>query len=132
MAVVLTNTLGRVEIGDEVISSVAGFAARQCYGIVGVSPRGISDGLAELLGMENVHRGVELRMDGDRVVLNLYVIVEYGVNIFQVARNVMEQVKHQVESLTGLVVEQINVHVQGVRVGRLDQRATADSYGRRV
>lgn len=122
MAVTLANEWGQIHIAEEALSAIAGFAARECYGIVGVAARGVPDGIAELLGLENVHRGVEIRVEDDRVVVNLFVVVEYGVNIFQVARNVMEQVKHRVEQISGLDVASINVHVQGVRVAHSERR----------
>lgn len=116
MAVTLTNPLGRVQIADEVLSAIAGHAARECYGIVGVIARSVPDGIAELLGLENIHRGVQVRAVDGQLHVNLFVVVEYGVNIFQVARNAMAQVKHRLEQLSGLPVERVDVHVQGVRV----------------
>ncbi|MBE3598070.1 MAG: Asp23/Gls24 family envelope stress response protein [Limnochordaceae bacterium] len=133
MAVTLTNELGSIRIAEEALSAVAGYAARECYGIVGVAARSVPDGIAELLGLENVHRGVEVRLEDDVIVVNLFVMVEYGVNIFQVARNVMQQVKHRLEQISGLEVGQINVHVQGVRVGEGDRRRRhSESSTRRV
>ena len=117
MAVTLTNALGRVHIAAEVLSAVAGHAARECYGIVGVTARSMPDGIAEHLGLENVHRGVQVQVvDNSHLRVSLFVVVEYGVNIFQVARNAMEQVRHRLEQLTGLPVDRVDVHVRGVRV----------------
>ncbi|MEW6048175.1 MAG: Asp23/Gls24 family envelope stress response protein [Bacillota bacterium] len=133
MSVTLTNEYGRIELAEEALSAIAGYAARECYGIVGVAARSVPDGIAELLGLESVHRGVEIRIEeGDEVVVNLFVIVEYGVNILQVARNVMEQVRHQLERLSGLRVTGVNVHVQGVRVAEQDRRRTHESFSRRA
>ena len=123
MAVTLTNALGRVHIAGEVLSAVAGYAARECYGIVGVTARSVPDGIAELLGLENIHRGVQVQVVDGHLRVNLFVVVEYGVNIFQVARNAMEQVKHRLEQLSGLPVERVDVHVRGVRVSRAGRRS---------
>ncbi len=92
-------------------------AATECYGLVGMASRNIQDGIAELLGMDNMGRGgVEVRLAGDEVVVDLYIIVEYGTKITEVAHNVMNKVRYVVESMTGLKVSRVNITVQGVRV----------------
>ncbi|MBE3574049.1 MAG: Asp23/Gls24 family envelope stress response protein [Firmicutes bacterium] len=111
-----TNEYGRINIADDVIAVVAGIAAMECYGLVGMAARNLQDGLAELLGMEHLRRGIDVQIEPDGVILDLYVIVEYGTKISEVARNAMEKVKYTVESMLGLDVKQVNVHVQGVRV----------------
>lgn len=112
----MTNELGQVNISDEVIGIIAGVAAMECYGLVGMANRNIQDGLSELLRREQLNRGVDVQVEPNGVVLDLYIIVEYGTNIGQVARNVMDKVKYTVENLVGITVARVNVHVQGVRV----------------
>ncbi len=109
------NEFGNINISEEVISTIAGAATVECYGLVGMAAVNLKDGLAEILGKEDLKRGVEVQINGQEVVLNLYIIVGYGVNIAEVARNVMERVKYSVEKQTGLKVNHINVNVQGVR-----------------
>ncbi|MGE5592537.1 MAG: Asp23/Gls24 family envelope stress response protein [Betaproteobacteria bacterium] len=120
----VSTELGQITISDEVIALIAGMAATECYGLVGMASRNIQDGIAELLGMENLSRGVEVKLDGDEVVIELYIIVEYGTKITEVAQNVMDKVRYVVESMTGLKVAQVNITVQGVRVThvRTDKR----------
>lgn len=109
--------LGRIALSEEVIATIAGVAATECYGIVGMASRKLKDGIAELLGRESLSRGVEVTIDGDRVLINLYIIVGYGTRISEVARNTCDQVKYTVESTTGLEVTKVNIFVQGVKVG---------------
>lgn len=116
MAKELTNELGQINISDHVIAVIAGIAATECYGLVGMASRSFQDGLAELLGREALHKGVDVRLAGERMEIDLYIVVEYGINIPEVAYNVMEKVKYTVERLVGVEVSRINVHVQGVRV----------------
>ncbi|MEW6725299.1 MAG: Asp23/Gls24 family envelope stress response protein [Bacillota bacterium] len=111
------NRWGRISISDEVIATVAGVAATECYGIVGMASRKLKDGIAELLRRENLSRGVEVNVEGDEVGVSLYIIVGYGTRISEVAKNVTEQVKYSVESMTGLRVSRVNILVQGVKVG---------------
>ncbi len=112
----IESGIGKVVLSEEVIATIAGVAATECYGIVGMAARRVSDGLAELLGRENLARGVEVTLDGDRVSIELHVVVGYGTRIPEVARNVIDKVKYTVESSTGLKVTRVHVNVQGIRV----------------
>lgn len=113
----ITNNLGFIDISEEVIATIAGAAAIECYGLVGMaSTRKITDGVAEILGRENLARGVVVSLQDNEVVIDLYIIVGYGVRISEVAANVMERVRYTTENLTGLKVNQVNVNIQGVRV----------------
>lgn len=110
------NQFGNINISEEVISTIAGAAAVECYGLVGMATVKLKDGLAELLGKEDLKKGVEVVIENDEVILNLYIIVGYGVNIAEVAKNVIERVKYSIEKQTGLKVKHINVNVQGVKM----------------
>jgi uncharacterized alkaline shock family protein YloU len=113
-----SNQFGRLVLSDEVIATIAGVAATECYGIVGMASRRVTDGIAELLGRENLAKGVEVVLDGNKVSITLNVIVGYGVRISEVARNVIDKVKYTVEGATGLSVTRVNINVQGVKVNR--------------
>ncbi|HHV57063.1 MAG TPA: Asp23/Gls24 family envelope stress response protein [Firmicutes bacterium] len=113
------NEFGNIAIGDEVIATLAGAAAMECYGLVGMASRRITDGFVELLGRDNWSRGVEVKLEEDRVYVTLHIIVSYGVRISEVAKNVMEKVKYAVESVTGLKVARVDVYVQGVQLSQV-------------
>lgn len=112
----ITNRLGKIDISEEVIATIAGAAAVECYGLVGMASRKITDGFADLLGRENLARGVVVSIEDNEVVIDLFIVVGYGVRISQVAANVMERVRYTTEKLTGLTVSHVNVNIQGVRV----------------
>ena len=112
-----SNEYGKVTIAREVISKIAGLAAMECYGLVGMSSRKVQDGLAYLLGWENLSKGVLVDIDDDLVKLELNIIVEYGTNIHEVANNIQERVNYTLKDKVGISVEEIDVNVQGVRVG---------------
>ncbi|MFW5996232.1 MAG: Asp23/Gls24 family envelope stress response protein [Halanaerobiaceae bacterium] len=112
-----SNELGQVSIVQEVIEKVAGLAAMECYGLVGMSARNVQDGIAELLGWENLTRGVLAEIQDDRVELELNIVVEYGTNIHEVANNIIEKVKYTLEDKVGIKVKNVRIIVQGVRVG---------------
>ncbi len=111
-----TNSLGEMVIADEVIAVLAGVSAIECYGIVGMASKRATDGLVELLGRENLSKGVKIHTQGEDIIIDLYVIVEYGISIAAVAENIIDTVKYNVENFTGLNVKKVNVTVEGVRV----------------
>ena len=108
------NGLGSVRIADEVVSVIAGLAATEVEGIEGMSG-GIVGGIAEMLGRKNFAKGVKVEVGEKEAAVDLYVIVRYGVRIPDVAIATQENVKQAIETMTGLSVVEVNVHVQGVR-----------------
>lgn len=111
----ISNGLGKIDISEEVIATIAGVAAVECYGLIGMASRKISDGFVELLGRECLSKGVEVKITDNEVIIGVHIIVSYGVKISEVANNVMEKVRFTVEQFTGLPVASVNVNVQGVR-----------------
>jgi uncharacterized alkaline shock family protein YloU len=117
MPLQLVSENGKIDVADQVIAVIAGSAALDCYGLVGMASRkGLKDGISELLGRENLSRGVEVRREGELLHLDLYVIVSYGTKISEVAHNIQSKVKYVLEEVVGLKVDLVNVYVQGVRV----------------
>jgi uncharacterized alkaline shock family protein YloU len=113
-------SLGKIEVSPRAIASVASEAVLNCYGVVGMSAATLRDGIAEVLQVDNAHRGVEVSVLNGKVAINLYVVIEYGIRISEVAQNVMESVKFAVEQALGMPVAEVNVHVQGLRVSNGD------------
>ncbi len=105
--------LGTVRIADEVVSIIAGLAATEIEGIAGMSG-GLVGGIAEILGRKNFAKGVKVEVGEREAAVDLYVIVKYGVRIPDVALAAQENVKKAIETMTGLSVVEVNVHVQGV------------------
>lgn len=112
----LTNELGAVNISQEVISIMAGLSAMECYGLVGMSTQSFQEGLSQLLRRKNLTRGIEVEIGEDGVIIDLYIIVEYGVKISEVANNVINRVKYTLEENAGVNVKEVNINIQGVRV----------------
>ncbi|NLX36662.1 MAG: Asp23/Gls24 family envelope stress response protein [Chloroflexi bacterium] len=110
------SVLGRVEVSPRAIASLASDAVLRCYGVVGMAASTVRDGIAEVLQVENSHRGVQVNAKDGQVTVDLYVVIEYGIRISEVAQNVMDSVKFTVERALGMPVAEVNVHVQGVRI----------------
>ncbi|PZE22514.1 Asp23/Gls24 family envelope stress response protein [Paenibacillus xerothermodurans] len=118
MAIELATEYGKIFVTDEVIALLAGSAALDCYGLVGMASRNqLKDGIAELLRRDNLRRGVEIHRDAQgALVIDLYIVVSYGTKISVVAHNVQTKVKYVLNEVVGLQVEAVNIYVQGVRV----------------
>lgn len=112
---IIKNSLGEIQISKEVIATIAGNAAMECYGLVGMASRKISDGITELLGRENIARGVEVKISEDMLTVDLYIIVQYGTKIHEVAHNVIEKVTFVLKNTLGFNPDKVNVIVHGVR-----------------
>lgn len=108
--------LGKIEISPAAVAALASQAVLTCYGVVGMSSPSLRHGLAEILGREHYRRGVQARLANDEIVIDLYVVLEYGTRISEVAQNIMRNVKYAVEHALGIPVASVNVHVQGLRV----------------
>ena len=105
--------IGSVRIADDVIASIAGIAAMETVGVVGMSS-GLIGGMAELIGKRNPAKGVKVQVGAREVAVDVYIIVEYGLRIPDVALQVQEKIKEAIETATGMSVVEVNVHVQGV------------------
>ena len=116
MGRIIDTELGKVDISEEVIATIAGAAAIECYGLVGMSSRKISDGVSGLLKRDNLAKGVSVIFNDNDLIIELNIIVGYGVKISEVATNVMERVHYTTQTMTGLSVSEVNVTVQGVRL----------------
>ena len=108
--------LGRIEVSPRVVASIVGHAANECYGVVGMAARGLRDGIAERLNRESVQRGVEIEIRDGGLVIELYIIAQYGTRISEVAHNLMSAVKYEVEKTLGTPVLAVNVNVQGIHL----------------
>lgn len=106
--------MGAIRIANEVVSIIAGLAATEIEGVAGMSG-GIAGGIAEMLGRQNLSKGVEVEVGEEEAAVDLYVVMWYGIKIPDVAWDIQENVKQAIENMTGLEVVEVNVHVQGVK-----------------
>ncbi|MGI6712996.1 MAG: Asp23/Gls24 family envelope stress response protein [Bacillota bacterium] len=112
---------GSIRIADDVVAIIAGLAATEVEGVAGMSG-GIAGGIAEMLGRKNLSKGVKVEVGETETAIDIFVIVEFGVRIPDVALKIQENVKKAIETMTGLKVVEINVHVQGVSFPSIDTK----------
>ena len=104
---------GSIRIANEVVRIIAGLAASEVKGVIGMSG-GVVDGFAELVKKKNLAKGVKVEVGEKQAAVDLFVIIEYGSKIPDIAYSIQENVKKAIESMTGLEVVEVNVHIQGV------------------
>ncbi|SHK06860.1 Asp23/Gls24 family envelope stress response protein [Desulforamulus aeronauticus] len=113
--------LGGIRIADDVVGIIAGMAATEVPGVAGMSG-GIGGGIAEMLGRKNLSKGVKVEVGEKEAAVDLFVIVEFGVRIPDIATQIQMNVKRAIEGMTGLSVVEVNIHVQGVTFATTEQK----------
>lgn len=113
------ESLGRVEVSPAAIASIVNHAVRQCYGVVGMANKNLADGIAHLLSRES-RQGIDVKIEGKGIEIDVYVIVEYGMRISAVANSVKNTSTFHVEKALGMPVKAVNVFVQGLRFSQGD------------
>jgi len=116
MYTIKTTQLGEITVEKGVVETIAGLAALDCYGLVGMVAHNIQSGISNILGMESIRKGVEVTTSSDGLIVDVYVIVGYGIKISEVAANVMQKVTYVLEKNAGIPVARVNVNVKGVKV----------------
>lgn len=109
---------GKIEVTSRAIASVAGRAVSECYGVVGVAARRPRLTAVEILRPEQYWRGVDVRFADGTLSLDVYVVLEYGLRISEIAHNIMANVKFAVERTLEIPVARVNVNVQALRMSR--------------
>jgi uncharacterized alkaline shock family protein YloU len=116
MSVNMSNENGNIIIDDQVFATLAGLAAMECYGVVGMASKNATEGIFELLKREQLTKGIKVTAAEDKINIDLYIVLQYGVKISVVADNIISRIKYSVENFSGVIVNNVNIFVQGVRV----------------
>ena len=115
-----------IEISNDVISVLAGVAVSEVQGVASMSG-GFAGGITEVLsGKKNLSKGIKVEKNENKVKIDVNIIVEYGSRIPDVAFEIQNRVKKSIESMTGLEVIDVNVHVQGVNTQSLKQQEVSE------
>ncbi len=121
MAAKYTTAYGSIIIDEEVLAKVAGMAALECYGVVGMAQTNMKDGFVQLLTGDSLTKGIKVETKDESVIMSFHIIVEYGTNIQTIADNLISNVTYQVKDMLGLNIEKINVFVEGIRTDKQNE-----------
>ncbi len=112
----IENTMGTTEISHEYFSKLVGHVASECFGVAGMVATDATQGVRQLFtGRDAEDKGVRVRAIGRRLIIDLHIIVAYGVNIAAITQSIIHKVGYTVEEATGFEVAQVNVYVDGVQ-----------------
>lgn len=120
------DTEGNVFISDEVVATIASIAAKSIEGVSAMYGS-ITGGFVELLGKKNPGKGVKVTITDRDVEIDMFVVVEYGMKIPDVAWEIQEKTKNEVEAMTGLNVTAVNVNIEGIATSKKDEIAEDDA-----
>lgn len=114
-----TTPLGGIHISPNAVATIAYRAALQSYGVVGLAPKNLADGIVHGITREP-SRGVSVHYDGENIDIDVFIIIEYGTRVNSVAESVANSVRFNVEKALGLKVNSVNIHVAGLRISNTD------------
>ena len=112
-----SHLLGKIEVLPNAIHSIVVQAAYECYGVLGIASPRLHNGQAVLLPLEQSNQGVHVRIVDRQLVIDIYVVLEYGLRISEIAHNIMSRVKFSLEKMLDIPVARVNVNVQGLLHG---------------
>ncbi|MCL2676317.1 MAG: Asp23/Gls24 family envelope stress response protein [Streptococcaceae bacterium] len=117
MNVTINTQHGNVDISSDVIATVVGASTTEIFGVVGMtSQNAVKDNFRNILGQDNFSKGVIVSTHDDEIIIDLFVVISYGVKISEVARNIQERVHFNLKNQLGISQAKINVNVQNVKV----------------
>ncbi len=117
MSVIINNQHGNVDIATEVIATVVGASTTEIFGVVGMTSKSaVKDNVRSVLRQENYSKGVVVTTADNETSIDVYVVISYGVKISEVAKNIQERVRFNLENQLGITASNVNVYVQNVKV----------------
>ena len=116
-----------IKISPDVVAAIANLSASEIKGVSGMCT-GFAGGIAEILGAKkNLSKGIKVDIKENSTVIDMYIIVEYGIRIPELAWEIQESVKNNVETMTGLTVEKVNIHIDGISFKEAQKQEKAEN-----
>ena len=116
MAAKSENKYGNIIISNNVIAGAAGIIATSCYGVVGMASRSTKDGIVSLLKPSNFSKGIKVTIEDNEVTVDMYIVVQYGVNINAICKSIIHGVKYRLSEIIGMDVKAVNVFLESIRL----------------
>lgn len=112
----IKNDNGEITISQNVFANVVGNVINNCFGVVGMAAKNTAEGIVSLLKKENYEKGVRVTSDGEKLLIDVHIIVSYGVNLPAISRSIAKEVKYIVEKMTGFNVKKVNVFIDAMKI----------------
>ncbi len=114
----LKNHNGLITVSENVFGTIVGNVVNNCFGVVGMAAASAKDGIVSLLKKEHYSRGVKVMADGESLILELHIIVSYGVNLPAISHSIIQEAKYAVEQKTGFHVKKVNICIDAMKTGQ--------------
>ena len=111
----LENHLGHIEIHDQYFANLAGSAVQSCYGVAQMVHSGAAQGVRSLFKKDFLAKGIQVKGDVNSLVIDLHIMVIYGMNISEIVKSMVNKVRYVIQSSTGIKVKKVNVFVDGMK-----------------
>jgi len=111
----VNNHNGTINITETVFANIVGNVANGCYGVVGMAAKSAGDGIVSLLKKDHYEKGVKVIAQEDGIIVEMHIVVLYGVNLPAVTRSISKEVKYMVEQMTGFTVKKVNIFIDGMK-----------------
>ncbi|MDD4839497.1 MAG: Asp23/Gls24 family envelope stress response protein [Clostridia bacterium] len=116
MSLRTSNKYGKISISDEAVAMVCSYAASECYGVVELVSRRLTDNLSALLNKSTYGKGIKIATIDNKIFIEVFVILKLGVNVEAVKDSLANTVTYACETFTGMRVKRVNINVVGIRV----------------
>lgn len=111
----IKNHNGEITISQTVFANIVGNVINNCYGVVGMASKNTAEGIVSLLKKENYDKGVKVTAEGDNLIIDVHIIVSYGINLPAISGSIAKEVKYIVEKMTGFKVKKVNVYIDAMK-----------------
>lgn len=109
---------GTLQVSNDCIADLAGYAALECYGIVGMAVTDAQNGITTILPVNRLRKGIEVTSEDGVVIVDLHVVVEQGVNMSSVSQNLCDTVKFLLKRIAQIEDSEIRIHIEGMRLAK--------------
>lgn len=112
----IKNHNGSITISQAVFATIVGNVVNNCFGVVGMASKSTAEGIVSLLKKENYEKGVKVTAVGEDLLIDVHIIVSYGINLPAITGSIAKEVKYIVEKMTGFRVKKVNVYIDAMKV----------------
>ena len=111
----IKNHNGEITISQTVFANIVGNVINNCYGVVGMASKNTAEGIVSLLKKENYDKGVKVTAEGNNLIIDVHIIVSYGINLPAISGSISKEVKYIVEKMTGFKVKKVNAYIDAMK-----------------
>ena len=113
--IVFSNSQGLISISRDVVTDIVGYTVTNCFGVVGMASHNHADSFVSLFKKDNIAHGIKIRADNKSLLIDIHIVMRYGVNIKVICQSIIGKVQYTLEKIVGVKIKQINVFVDSIK-----------------